>query len=209
LNKRAIHGLYAITAPELIEAPHLTDTVRDVIQNGARVVQYRNKRDERPIREHQALDLVKLCRGYHVPLIINDDVATADLVHADGVHLGRDDKPVAEARRILGDNAIIGVSCYSSLERAIEAEAEGADYVAFGRFYPSYTKPDTADANIGLLLQARTRLSIPVVAVGGITIDNAAPLIEAGADAVAVIHGLFAQPDPAGTARHFARLFEI
>ena len=209
MSTRAIHGLYAITAPDLIEAQLLTDTVRDVIQNGARVVQYRNNLDGRQIREHQALDLVKLCRGYHVPLIINDDVAIADLVHADGVHLGRDDKPVSEARAILGDDAIIGVSCYNSLDRAIEAEAEGADYVAFGRFYPSFTKPDAADADIELLHRAKARLSIPVVAVGGITIDNAVPLIEAGADAVAVIHGLFAQPDPAGVARHFARLFEI
>lgn len=208
MTARRIHGLYALTAPDLIDASRLTDTVREILQNGARVVQYRNKQDERPVREHQALDLVKLCRDYRVPLIVNDDIALADLVRADGVHLGRGDRSVSEARATLGDAAIIGVSCYNSLERALEAETAGADYVAFGRFFRSYTKPDAAEADLDLLETARARLGIPIVAIGGITVDNAGPLIEAGADAVAVIHGLFGQPDPAGTARRFARLFE-
>ncbi|KAF0191732.1 MAG: thiamine-phosphate pyrophosphorylase [Gammaproteobacteria bacterium] len=208
MSTSRIEGLYAITDPALIDAHELVDGVRGVIQNGARVIQYRNKTDDRHLREHQALELVKLCRSYHVPLIVNDDIAVADSVHADGVHLGRHDHLVTDARRTLGDHALIGVSCYNSLERAVAAEQDGADYVAIGRFFPSYTKPDAAEATLDLLRAVKARLKIPVVAIGGITMENAALLIEAGADAVAVIHGLFAQPDPAGTARRFARLFQ-
>lgn len=209
MSSPRVKGLYAITDPALIEPAALVDSVRGVIQNGARVIQYRNKSDDRHLREHQALELVKLCRGYHVPLIINDDIAIADFVHADGVHLGRHDQTVAEARRNLAEHALIGVSCYNSLERAIAAEQEGADYVALGRFFSSATKPDAAEASLDLLRTVKQRLTIPVVAIGGITPDNAMRVIEAGADAVAAVHGLFAQPDPAATARRFARLFDI
>lgn len=209
MNASRIHGLYAITDPGLIDAQALVQVVRDVIQAGARVIQYRNKSDDRHIREHQALELVKLCRGYHVPLIVNDEIATADFIHADGVHLGHNDRSVAEARRLLGNQALIGVSCYNSLERAIAAQNHGADYIALGSFFASPTKPDAPVADLELLRAVKARVSIPVVAVGGITPENATPLIEAGADAVAVIHGLFAQPDPSATARRFARLFDI
>lgn len=209
MSDARVLGLYAITDPELIDAQALVSVVRDVIQNGARVIQYRNKIDDRHVREHQALELVKLCRGYHVPLIVNDDIATADFVRADGVHLGHDDRSVAEARRVLGEHALIGVSCYNSLERAMTAQRQGADYIALGSFFPSHTKPDAAVADLDLLRAVKARVSIPVVAVGGITPENAAPLIAAGANAVAVIHGLFAQPDPSATARRFARLFEV
>jgi thiamine-phosphate pyrophosphorylase len=204
-----IHGLYAITDPLLIENQTLLDQVRGVIQNGARAMQYRNKTDDRDLRARQAVELAKLCRGLHVPLIINDDIAMADVVGADGVHLGQHDGSVTEARRRLGAQALIGVSCYNNLERAIAAEREGADYVAIGRFFPSQTKPDTAEASLDLLRACKARLRIPIVAIGGITEDNAARLIEAGADAVAVIHGLFAKPDPAKAARRFADLFEV
>jgi len=173
------------------------------------MVQYRNKSGDESQRQWEAQDLVNLCRPLGVPLIINDDVHLAQQVRAHGVHLGKDDPHIAEARAALGPNAIIGVSCYNDIERAVAAEKAGADYVAFGSFFPSTTKPKAVRAEIPLLREAKKRLTIPVVAIGGITADNGAQLIEAGADLLAVISGVFGHNDIRAAAESFSQLFEM
>ena len=205
--KAEIRGLYAIT-PEMTDTDALLDKVKSAIEGGARLVQYRTKSEDVALRHEQASELLLLCRAFHVPLIINDDVRLAALVDADGVHVGEDDASLKEARINLGPDKIIGVSCYQDLARAKQFQAEGADYVAFGSFYPSATKPGARPCPIGLLTEAKQVLRVPVVAIGGITPENAVALVAAGADAVAVITALFDAPDIAATAAHFDSLFQ-
>lgn len=180
--------------------------VAAAIRGGAAVIQYRFKdaaADPKPLAEK----LLAVCRAAGVPLIINDSVELAALIGADGVHLGRDDAGIALARRRLGTDAIVGVSCYDSVERAVEAEAAGADYAAFGRFFPSHTKPLAPLARLGTLAEAKRRLAIPLVAIGGITPANGGALLAAGADFLAVVEGVFGGADPEASAREFAPLF--
>jgi len=201
-----IKGLYAIT-PDMPDTEALLVKVALALEGGAAVVQYRSKSSDVALRHEQANELAALCREHRTPLIINDDLRLADLVNADGVHLGKDDGTVKEARMILGPDKIIGVSCYADFTRALLADREGADYVAFGSFFPSPTKPDAVPASSGLLRQAKTRIHLPVVAIGGITLDNFDTLIGAGADAVAVISALFDSTDIRITAAAFAAKF--
>lgn len=200
-------GVYALT-PECTDTGRLLRMVEAALKGGVAAVQYREKSGDVALRHEQASELLPLCRRYHVPLIINDDLRLADLTDADGVHLGQEDASLREARLILGPEKIIGASCYQSLDLAQQAAAAGADYVAFGSFYPSPTKPQAARASLQLLHEAG-RLSVPVVAIGGITLENALPLIEAGADAIAVITALFEVPDIEKAAKAFNCLFEI
>ncbi|MEK7815994.1 MAG: thiamine phosphate synthase [Pseudomonadota bacterium] len=206
MNPR-LHGLYAIADTHYLDAARLAPAVEAAIAGGARVVQYRDKRHDAASRVRQALDLAAICRRHGVLFLVNDDVVLAEAAGADGVHLGRGDMPLSEARRRLGAEKIIGVSCYNELERALAAERTGADYVAFGSFFPSRTKPQAVRATPDLLRAAKQRLHIPVVAIGGITPENGAVLIEAGADMLAVIEGVFAQPDVSAAAKRYARLF--
>lgn len=206
MMKISIQGLYAITDDRLT-GPELIDKVEQVIRGGAALIQYRSKSPDSQRRTQDATALLHLCRGFRIPLIINDDIQLAKDIGADGVHLGKDDESIGQARAVLGKQAIIGVSCYNDLTLATRAEGMGADYVAFGSFFASTTKPAAVTAPIEVLRQAQTRLSIPVVAIGGITPDNASILIDAGADAVAVIHGLFGQEDILAAAEDYARLF--
>jgi len=208
MKKRLPRGLYAITDSKLLSPERMVEAVALAIQGGAEMIQYRDKGDDPMRRQWEAADLSNLCRPLGVPLIINDDVELAGQIMAKGVHLGRDDADIASARRELGNNAIIGVSCYNDLHRAIEAEKAGADYVAFGSFFPSPTKPDAPRADIELIRQAKQQLSIPVVAIGGITADNGAPLVEAGADMLAVINDVFGQADILSAAERIAKLYE-
>ena len=159
------------------------------------------------LRLKQAIALRKLTTEFSVPLIINDDALLARQVDADGVHLGGEDGSVETARVQLGSSKIIGVSCYNRLERAREAVKQGADYVAFGSFFSSTVKPDALTATADLLRQARRETGVPIVAIGGITANNGAPLLEAGATALAVISALFSAPDIQGSARQFSKLF--
>lgn len=209
MSARAIRGLYAIADAGVLPAERLVGAAAQAIAGGARVIQYRDKTG-RPAGERARLAraLAALCRGAGVLFIVNDDPELAATALADGVHLGRDDLPVGLARARLGAGRLVGVSCYDDLARAREASAAGADYVAFGSFYPSATKPQAVRAGVELLRQARARLRVPVVAIGGITPENGARLIAAGADALAVITGIFAQPDIEAAARRYARLFE-
>jgi thiamine-phosphate pyrophosphorylase len=201
-------GLYVLTDSTLIPEDQLIPAVAAAIAGGAVLVQYRDKSGDAAKRAWEAQDLVNLCRPLGVPLIINDDVALAAAVGADGVHLGQDDGDIAAARAALGPGALIGVSCYNELERARAAEAAGADYVAFGSFFASSVKPGAVRAEADLLRQARQQLHVPLVAIGGINADNGALLIEAGADLLAVISDVFGQRDIRTAARRIADLFE-
>ena len=203
-----LQGLYAITADDVMGVEPLAYAVAQAIEGGATLVQYRDKNSDAVKRETESRALLEICHSHHVPLIINDDVALAHTVGADGVHLGRDDASVADARRTLGRNAIIGVSCYNLLARARMAEAAGADYVAFGRFFASRTKPHAVMADVELLRSARAELRIPIIAIGGITHANGARLIEAGADMLAVVEGVFGADDIRTAAQHYKNLFE-
>lgn len=198
-----VHGLYAITRP----SPRLEAEVDAALRGGARLVQYRDKTASPTARAQQARALVALCARHGALLIVNDDPALACAARAAGVHLGRDDVSPAEARALLGASAVIGVSCYNDLARARDAVRAGADYIAFGSFFPSTTKPDAVRAPIALLQEAKRALAAPVVAIGGITPDNGGALVAAGADALAVIEGVFAQSDIVAAARRYAGLF--
>ncbi len=203
---RAISGLYAITA-EFADTEKVLRRVRLALQGGTRVLQYRAKSANAELRARQARELRQLTGEFSVPLIINDDARLAIEVEADGVHLGRADGAVDAARGMPGPQKIIGVSCYNRTDLARQAVAAGADYVAFGAFYPSRVKPGAVHADIALLRQARSELGVPIVAIGGITVQNGAALIEAGAHALAVISAVFDAPDVACAAQEFTELF--
>ena len=207
MTARIKRGLYAITDTALLADSVLVERVGQAIRGGATVIQYRDKQLPDESRRHQADALAALCSSHGVPLIINDDVALAAAVGAAGVHLGENDADLQAARRQLGTDAIIGVSCYNRLELALQAAASGADYVAFGRFFPSSTKPGAVQALPALLTEARQVLDIPVVAIGGITPENGRALVSAGAGLLAVIHGIFGQQDIEAAARRYSALF--
>ena len=200
-------GLYALTDSQLIAEENLVPAVAAAIAGGAVMVQYRDKSENAARRRWEAQDLANLCHSLRVPLIINDDVALAAVLGAVGVHLGKDYADIAAARTQLGEQAIIGISCYNELERALSAEAGGADYVAFGSFFSSSIKPAAPVASIELLRQARVQLQVSLVAIGGINADNGGQLIEAGADLLAVISAVFAQADIRTAAQNISQLF--
>ena len=191
VNKKDFNGLYAITDPILTPAPLLLKAVEDAISGGANIVQYRNKLADDHTRLQQARQLRDLCTKNEVIFIINDDPQLALDVSADGVHLGQQDGGIADARKLLGKQALIGVSCYNRIENARLAVDAGADYIAFGRFFPSKTKPQAVQADLSLIKQAKQLFDIPVVAIGGINSDNVSHLVAEGVDAVAVINELF------------------
>ncbi len=195
-----LKGLYAITDSRLIKEGRLIGSVKQAILGGAHLIQYRNKTDLADVRIKEASALLKLCNQYAIPLIINNDVDLARQIGAHGVHLGKEDMRADEARDVLGSQAIIGVSCYNCLDLALNAQRQGADYVAFGSFFPSATKPHAVKANVDLIIQAKQNLHVPVCGIGGITVDNAHVLIDAGIDMLAVIHGVFANSDIRTTA---------
>lgn len=203
-----IAGLYAIADSSYLTPQNFVTASEAALVGGARVLQYRDKHSSAAQRVTIARSLNDLCRGHGVPLIINDDVQLAASIGAAGVHLGRDDADVGAARALLGKDVIIGLSCYNQLERAQAAQAAGANYVAFGSFFASRTKPQAVRASLELLRAARAALKIPIVAIGGITPENGDSLIEAGADALAVIEGVFGQTDMRAAAERYARLFK-
>jgi thiamine-phosphate pyrophosphorylase len=199
-------GLYAIT-PDDPDTGRLLARVETVLRAGAAWLQYRNKLASDDLRAEQALALQPLCRNFDVPLIINDDWALAAAIGAAGAHLGEDDGELALAHHELGGDALLGASCYDDLRLARQAVAAGANYVAFGAFFPSTTKPNARRATLDLLRDS-TALGVPRVAIGGITPDNARPLVAAGADLLAVISGVFDAPDPAAAVRAYLSCFE-
>ena len=201
-----IRGLYAIT-PDCADTPDLLRRARLALAGGARALQYRNKPATAALRLAQASALRKLTREFAVPFMVNDDVHLAAQVDADGVHLGATDGSLNAAREVLGKRKIIGISCYNRISLARGAVGAGADYVAFGAFFSSGIKPDAAVANVELLRQARAEFAVPLVAIGGITAQNGASLVQAGADALAVISALFDAADIQAAAQDFSKLF--
>jgi thiamine-phosphate pyrophosphorylase len=208
VNQSPLAGLYAIADTQYLDDARLLSAVSSAIAGGTQIIQYRDKRHTAEKRMQQAKELVALCHQQGALFIVNDDVTLAKETQADGVHLGREDASLAQAREQLGPQAIIGVSCYNELARAEAAEKQGADYVAFGRFFPSRTKPQAVQAGLDLLREAKKKLHIAIVAIGGITPENGASLIAAGADALAVIEGVFGQADVRAAAICYSRLFE-
>ena len=184
-----LRGLYAITDSQLLAGRFLSH-VEAALEGGVCLLQYRDKSDDAARRLREAEGLMKLCERYGTQLIINDDAELAARLGV-GVHLGQTDGPLTPARALLGRQAIIGSTCHAQLELAKQAASEGASYVAFGRFFNSVTKPGAPAANVDLLEQARAQVKLPIAVSGGITLDNAAPLVAHGADLLAVIHGLF------------------
>jgi thiamine-phosphate pyrophosphorylase len=202
-----VRRLYAVT-PDEPDTEALERKVLRALEGGARIVQYRNKSASVALRREQGASLLALCRAADAALIVNDDLDLAIAIGADGVHLGREDISIGAARKTLGRGALLGASCYDRLELALAARDAGADYVAFGSAFPSTTKPGAARASVALYREARARMDSPVVAIGGITLENARTLIAAGVDAVAVVSALFDAPDIAAAAREFDRLFD-
>ena len=200
-------GLYAITAAADTDPVRLADRVDAAIDGGAAMVQFRAKDLAGRERYATAALLLDTCRARRVPLIVNDDPVLAAGIEADGVHVGRDDGDVLSARRIVGDRSIVGVSCYDRLDLALAAAGDGATYVAFGSFFASPTKPHAVPAPIRLLADAREKIDLPIVAIGGVTAGNGAALVEAGADFLAAIDGVFGGEDVERAARGYAALF--
>lgn len=199
-------GLYAVT-PESLSGDKLVERVAGALTGGARVVQYRDKSSDSEQRRRDAERLLELCQRHGAPLVINDDVALARQIGADGVHVGKDDADIEVARRELGDDAIIGVSCYNQIRLALDAQAAGASYIAFGSFFPSLTKPGAVRATTELVAEARASIHIPIVGIGGITAENAPALLAAGVDSLAVVNAVFGH-DPEKGAAAFATLFD-
>jgi thiamine-phosphate pyrophosphorylase len=202
-----ISKLYAITDSQLLPGDTLFSAVADALKGGCKLVQYRDKSTDQTRRLFEAKSLVALCTQYQAQLLINDDVELAKNSNAHGVHLGQDDTNPVAARIILGSNAIIGVTCHDSLALAQQAIKDTANYVAFGRFFPSSTKPDARPAPISLISEARSKFNnTPIAVIGGITLDNGKQLLDAGADMLAVCHSLFSADDITAQAKKFIEL---
>ena len=201
-----IKGLYAVT-PDGLGTELLCKKVMAALQGGASMVQYRNKVADASLRLRQATALLALCRSHGVPLIINDHLDLCAKIDADGLHLGATDCDLGAARRLLGKHKILGASCYNQLNLAINAEQAGANYAAFGACFVSGTKPNAVSTPLSLITEAKQKISIPLVAIGGIDLQNASQVIRAGADAIAVVGALFSADDITQASQQFTQLF--
>lgn len=200
-------GIYAISDCENITNDELMKKSEEILKIGISFFQYRNKDTNQNKKKELALNLQLLCHKYNTPFIINDDVTLAKDILADGVHLGSNDETIENARKILGSK-IIGISCYNDIKLATAAEAAGADYVAFGSFFPSTTKPNAKEASIELLQEAKSILKTPIVAIGGITPENGKKLVSANVDFLAVISGLYSDSDTISATKAYKNLFQ-
>ncbi len=202
-----ISGLYVITDNKLIDRENFVQTVEKAIRGGARIVQLREKDTSQDEIIKLGRELLLVTRQYRVPLIINDSPELASEIGADGVHLGGEDASIENARSLLGDKALIGVSCYNQIERGLKSVQSGADYVAFGTPYYTPTKPDREPTSIEILEEAvRLITEIPVFAIGGITKDNASRILQTGVDGIAVITSVFGSTDPEKAAQELASI---
>ncbi len=201
-----MNGLYLVT-PDWDDTQQLLTVSEAALRGGAAMLQYRHKTAAPLLRRQQASALLALCRHYRRPLIINDHLALCIELDADGIHLGGTDAGIAEARLALGAGKIIGASCYGSLELAHAAHAAGASYVAFGGFYASRVKKYAVTTAPAIVTEAKAALPLPAIVIGGMTHENALPLVRAGADMVAVISSIYLAADPEAAARAFAALF--
>ena len=201
-------GLYAITHCRILNTEQLLSKTEQILQGGVAMLQYRHKDADAELQFIQASMLRKLCAQYGIPFIINDDPELARLLHADGVHLGREDMDCRQARELLGPDSIIGVSCYNESARVKTAVTDGASYIALGAFYPTQTKSDAIRAEPGLIGRIKQILTLPVVAIGGITPENGQFLVEAGADFLAVSSGLYEPADTCQAVQNYMTLFK-
>ncbi|MFK2905725.1 thiamine phosphate synthase [Dyella ginsengisoli] len=196
-------GIYAITDGQ----PHrLIERSEQALAGGVAMIQYRDLSDDHLRRRAEATALAMLCARYDRPLIIDHDIALAQAVGAAGVHLSQADGDPAAVRAVLGSQAIVGVSCYASIELALDAARAGASYVSFGAFFASPTKPHAGHAPLDLLRQTAT-LGIARVAIGGITPDNGRLLVDAGADFIATVSAIYGAHDTRAAAANMAALF--
>jgi thiamine-phosphate pyrophosphorylase len=202
-----INGLYAVT-PDESNTDLLLTKVEAALQGGVSVLQYRNKLASHKLQTQQASAILPLCRQYQVSLIINDSVELCMMLDADGVHIGAEDGNLSKVRTILGASRILGASCYNRFDLALSAQQAGANYVAFGACFASSTKPNAPVASLDLFKLAQVQLNIPAVAIGGITLTNAALAIAAGASSIAVINAIFNTNDVKLSAQQFTRLFK-
>lgn len=200
-------GLYAITQTNGKTSATIIDEVSLAIKGGACVIQYRNKQSSSPTAKVElAKQLLAICKSHNIPLIINDDAELAQAIGADGVHIGKHDDEIISCRQLLGSKAIIGVSCYDDINAALKTQAQGADYIAFGRFFPSSSKPLASLAHTNTLQLAKKQIKLPIVAIGGILPENGAQLLDAGANVLAVIGGIF-DVEPEISAQAYLKLF--
>ncbi|WP_334189932.1 thiamine phosphate synthase [Noviherbaspirillum sp.] len=199
-------GLYIVT-PDWDDTRKLLEVTEAALKGGAALVQYRHKTADAALRREQAAALLALCRRYGKPLIINDHVELAVELDADGIHVGGTDRSVAEVRAAVGPDKIVGASCYGSIELARAAAQAGASYIAFGGFYPSRVKKYEVTTSPDIVAQAVREIDLPNVVIGGMTVENAAPLVARGADMVAVISSVYLAQDPEAAARELAALF--
>lgn len=204
---KRLEGLYAIT-PDWDDTARLVEVTEAILEGGCRLLQYRNKTTSPCHRDEQAAALRGLTRRHGALFIVNDDVELALSSEADGVHLGGEDGDLAEARARIGPTRLLGASCYQNMDLAAAATRAGADYLAFGSFFPSPTKPRAGRADPALIATAKARFGLPVATIGGITTDNAGVLMAAGADMLAVITAVYNSPDPRRASRAFKQLFE-
>jgi thiamine-phosphate pyrophosphorylase len=205
--RKKLTGLYAITDASVTDSQKNIVGVEQALRGGARVIQYRDKSSNQKQRLETCLSLRELTQQFDAVFIINDDIELTLLTKADGIHLGQDDTSLTQARKQLGEESIIGISCYNRFDLAEQATKDGANYIAFGRFFTSRTKPDAVTAELNLLEKAKQELDIPVIAIGGITPENGGELIQAGADMLAVVDGIFGQQNIEAAAKGYQKLF--
>ena len=206
MNLAANHGIYAITDCVNHSSSEVLEKTETILKGGAALLQYRDKKNNFEHKLKLANELKLLCNKFNVPLIINDDIELAKKISADGVHLGRHDQDIKTTREYLG-SIIIGISCYNDFNRAVMAKNLGADYIAFGSFYLSPTKPDAVTANTELLINAKKEINLPIVAIGGITPENGKVLLDNGADFLAIISGLYSAEDTNTALKEYMKLF--
>lgn len=199
-------GLYLVT-PDWDDTDQLLSVTESALKAGIAMLQYRHKTATEALQRHQATALRDLCRQYKVPFIVNDHLALCEEIDADGVHVGGTDATVAAVRSVMGPEKIIGASCYGDLQRAHDAAAAGANYVAFGGFYPSRVKKYEVSTPVDIISRAKATLTVPVCVIGGMTPENAVPLVNEGADLVAAISSVYQHEHPASAAADFVRLF--
>ncbi|MGV3653579.1 MAG: thiamine phosphate synthase [Noviherbaspirillum sp.] len=200
-------GLYIVT-PDWDDTDKLLATTEQALRGGAALVQYRHKNAAPDLRREQARRLLELCRRHQRPFIVNDHVDLCLEIGADGIHVGGTDAGIADVRAAVGPDRIVGASCYGSLQLARDAHRAGASYVAFGGFYPSRVKKYEVATRPEMVAQAKAEIPLPNVVIGGMTEQNAAPLVAQGADMVAAISSVYMADDPEAAARGFVRLFE-
>ena len=201
-----LKGLYLVT-PDWDDTARLLQVTELALQGGVAMLQYRHKTADAALREAQAGALLALCRRHDCPLIINDYPELCMALDADGVHVGGTDASVAEMRNLLGADKIVGASCYGDLALAQTAHRTGASYVAFGGFYPSRVKKYPVTTSPQIIAQSRASIDLPVVVIGGMTAENAQPLVAHGADMVAAISSVYNAADPLVAAQAIAHLF--